>query len=102
MTDFRKAPGWPLCYDHATGRVHCGPRCSEPVVIWGERYPQCPETMRTAPVWRMVVQLYNQSKISPLAGWPDAYAAWVSFGVVALESAFAERMNRKVEAARNG
>lgn len=53
-------------------------------------------------MWRMVVQLYNQSKISPLAGWPDAYAAWVSFGVVALESAFAERMNRKVEAARNG
>lgn len=57
----------------------------------------CPERWRTTPRWQTLVQLYNASKLSPLAGWPDRYLAWVTHGMALLEHEFAERQRRLLE-----
>ena len=58
----------------------------------GYQWPLCPVAiMRSLPV-RHIVEVFNQSKVSPLSGWPDDYAAYIVDGVVALEAA----INKKV------
>lgn len=100
LSDFRGTPGWRECFDSQSRTLRCGPQCQRPVTVWGDVYPQCPETMRTVPQWQAVISLYNQSKISPLAGWPDAYAPWVTHAVTALEAEFSEKARRQIEEAK--
>ena len=66
-----------------------GDECSKPErrAALGYEFPRCPLAMICAPAVGHVVTTYNAAKVSPLANWPDGYAAFVSEGVIALESA---------------
>lgn len=56
----------------------------KPRVYLGREWPTCPLGMLSVPAWRSVVTLYESQLLQPLAGWPDAYPAWVVTGIKAL------------------
>lgn len=47
-------------------------------------WSHCPLDLLGSPFFAAVVQLDRLAKISPLAGWPDRYAAWAVLGLMAL------------------
>lgn len=54
-------------------------------------WPRCPAAYQRHPIWRQVVRMHNAAKISPLADWPDSYAAWVERYIGALEAELSRR-----------
>jgi hypothetical protein len=93
LSEYRGSPGWVGCYDKQTRRVKCRPGCVRPREVLLKQYPQCPERMRQAPRWQLVVQLYNQIKLAGgVEGWPDRYLAWITHGVTMLESASSQKL----------
>ena len=53
----------------------------------GYNWPRCPLALLRSPQLAHVINTFNASKVSPLAGWPDEYAAYIQDGVIALEGA---------------
>lgn len=62
----------------------------------------CPERWRLTPGHLFIVQLRNQARISPLAGYPDKYLAWVTARLALLESAILARQAEAMETVGNG
>lgn len=80
-----------------------GERCDQPMrvpVAGRADWPACPLAMLRAPSWRSLVDTFLAARISPLAGWPDAYTAWAVEGLVELHSAIRtdEEQQRKAPA----
>lgn len=74
------------CDPRECGGQRCAPKLRNPILRmhgWGE----CPERARLSPYWQGVLRLYNLSKVSPLAGWGEAYSNGAEVGVVLLSSA---------------
>ncbi len=63
-----------------------------PVPIMGyEHWPTCPIRLIRSPQWQAIARLYNAKGVSPLSGWPHAFAAWTVDALTELQAAF----NRK-------
>jgi len=81
-------------------------RCDEvplrvPFGILGyDNWPTCPIKLLRGPHWQHVVHMYNAKSVSPLSGWPSAYAAWVVDGLCQLEAAFARKQAAEIKASR--
>lgn len=56
----------------------------------------------SSPQWREVTAAWALAQVSPLAGWPDEYAAFVADGVLAIANALADARNEKTQATRKG
>lgn len=52
-----------------------------------DHWPACPVQLTKGSLWQYVVQLFNAKSVSPLAGWPYRYAAWVVDAMEQLEPA---------------
>ncbi len=101
LQELRTSPGWPQCFDRQAKRYRCnGVDCARPQKHYGRHYPVCPEAQLLDARWQVIVKLYNSAKISPLAGWPDQYLAWVTHGLGCLEGAQVERMEAQAEEMR--
>jgi len=66
-------------------RLHApGPGVAEiPDLQWSH----CPFDLLNDPHVRAVRSLARLASVSPLAGWPDRYAAWAVHGLIALREA---------------
>lgn len=40
-------------------------------------WSMCPLSIFDSPHWQMLHRIHEAAKMSPLAGWPDRYAAWI-------------------------
>uniref|UniRef100_A0A6M3KPF5 Uncharacterized protein n=1 Tax=viral metagenome TaxID=1070528 RepID=A0A6M3KPF5_9ZZZZ len=65
-------------------------------------WPACPHRCAQDPHLLEVLELWNARRVSPLAGWPHAYSAWVAQGVVALDDAWQQEQSRMMAKARGG
>lgn len=59
----------------------------------------CPYGMLRLPLWQEVVSLAFAARISPLAGWPDAFSAWAYDCMLELEAATRREDARRIKAA---
>ena len=73
---------------------------SEVTQALGYEWPRCPLSMLAEPSVAAVVQTYNASQVSPLAGWPDSYAAFVEEGVVTLSGVLSRKAADSAKASR--
>ena len=56
-----------------TGYKHEG----DPILLTaGQQWPACPTSYLSDPNFAAALGLYQSAQVSPLAGWPNAYAAW--------------------------
>jgi len=51
------------------------------------QWSHCPVDLLDSPHMRAVDMLSKLAAVSPLAGWPDRYAAWAVHGVMVLREA---------------
>lgn len=57
----------------------------------GEDWKRCPVAYLSDPHLSMAVELYAATKISPIAEWPDGWAAWVRDYLVKIDQCVRER-----------
>ena len=63
-------------------------------------FQACPVAeLRASPPVAMVVTLEREAAVSPLEGWPDAYAAWASTMLTTLHFERLARQNQDMAAA---
>jgi len=73
---------------------------SEP---WGGRWSRCPiGVMDLDPLWSEVVTLQACARISPLAQWPQGYAASVVSGLISLRAELDREEARQIRKASGG
>ena len=99
----RRDRAWDALFRAQDCMRDCGkdlPKCSEPRELLEHEYPACPVALTSAPRWREILRLHGAAQSSPLADWPDGWAAWVSDGVVAVDAAIRSRQARELEDAR--
>ena len=61
--------------------------------ILGKDWKKCPAAYLADPHLSLAVELYASTKISPLADWPDGWAAWVRDYLVKIQHSITERKN---------
>lgn len=47
----------------------------------GGVWSRCPYAVLRAPHFATLAALRRSARVAPLAGWPDAYAAWIGWGL---------------------
>ncbi len=88
----------PPCHGKGCGDVGA----DEQWRVWADHeYGMCPWQALRDPEVVGAVRLYAQKNVSPLADWPDGWAAWATQGVVAIEAAINQWKKREYERARN-
>lgn len=55
-----------------------------PAELPGGAWSVCPYGILRGVQFRILTSLHASAKISPLAGWPEAYPAWISWGLTIL------------------
>lgn len=73
-----------------------------PVVVGGRVWPRCPTAILAEPAARSVIRHLNEADISPLAGWPDAYAAWLVEGMREVQAHQAARFRHDTQKKKSG
>lgn len=56
-----------------------------------EHWDECPVSELGHPQFTLGLGLLDLAEVSPIAGWPDAFVAWVPETVVAIKRARQER-----------
>ena len=51
----------------------------------GGAWSACPYGLLRHPLYQQAQLLHDSARVSPLAGWPDAYPAWLSVALLALQ-----------------
>ena len=65
--------------------------------LLGRKWGRCPADYLNDPNLLLAVELYAATKISPLANWPDGWAAWVRDYMIAIDRAIKERKAHDLE-----
>ena len=81
----------PTC--DGTGIGEDGSQCAEtdPGIIVDLEWSICPYGMLTTQWWHAMMRLDHARKVSPLAGWPDAYSHATVTAILAIDGAEKER-----------
>jgi len=87
----RKCDEWPA---EGTGYKFEGHRIAQ--VDW----EACPASYLRSPHLNYAMDLYAAAQVSPIADWPDGWAAWVREWMVAIDYTIRDR--KRIEAARHG
>ena len=66
----------------ALPHLHAPPESSRSIASLD--WSHCPLDLLDCPQMSTVLQLDRLSRVSPLAGWPERYAAWVVAGIMAV------------------
>lgn len=110
MTEPRKAatPDVPLdVYALATAKAErieramsghvCDARCSLPTRVIDIDWPVCPMSLLDCRTWRGIVELYALAQVTPIEGMPDAWAPYVTDGLVRLRAAVRREEKEQLE-----
>jgi hypothetical protein len=91
LAEQRQMDACPTC--DGTGINDDGQRCTEsdPGIIVDYDWNLCPYGMLATPWWHSMMRLDHARKVSPLAGWPDAYSFATVTAILALDTADKER-----------
>ena len=67
------------CAASPSSHDHCEGDCSHMAgTYFGDEYPRCPMAMLADDgAMQAVYSVRRDASLSPLAGWPDTYTAWV-------------------------
>ena len=81
----------PTC--EGTGVGEDGRQCTEqdPGIVVDLEWSVCPYGMLTTPWWHSMMRLDHARRLSPLAGWPDAYSHATVTAILAIDTAEKER-----------
>lgn len=55
----------------------------------GGEWTRCPYGVLRGPQFQALLILHDCASVSPLAGWPEAYPAWLAWGLVTLRQRLA-------------
>jgi hypothetical protein len=81
----------------------CQGKCEELAGNYGDHYfDTCPIRSINTMRWKVVLDLYNASKISPLSDWPYGFAPWVVESLINLNNEIESVQVQKQKEALNG
>ena len=92
------------CFNACSGEPSCSQIVkNRPIPIMNyDNWPTCPIRLIKSPQWQAVTRLFNAKQVSPLAGWPHKFAAWVVDALCELESAFNRKQVAEMKQATKG
>ena len=81
-------------YRRTVWRCRCssGPchEVPEGVELPGGEWTRCPYGLLRGPSFQALLILHDCAKVAPPAGWPEAFPAWLAWGLVKLRQRLAE------------
>lgn len=94
LAEERQMNPCPTC--EGTGMSDDGQRCTEsdPGIVVDFDWNLCPYGLLASHWWHSMTRLDHMRRISPLAGWPDAYARSTVVAILAMDTA---EKNRSAE-----
>lgn len=60
----------------------------------GGEWSVCPYGVLRSAQFQVLIQVHRLAEVSPLAGWPDDWPAWLSWGIVELRRRLAAEARR--------